>query len=311
MKKLIPILLLLLFTALTPAVLAQSTVSMGCSTLAAVNNAAPANYSYEFFAGDFLSFSVSGTGTFDITVGGNTILTGANAGSTTDYAVTADGMLSIVISVTGGDLTSMFTVECTPANTDAPDYPPGMLCHIPPGNPNAAHTITVGEAAVPAHLAHGDTEGPCPEGVNTRYDIPGANVAIYIIYATGEIGLYDNCTDTCDEEMDVPITSIINLGELTASSGDDEDGGIQFINVDNPEDYGFTLDGVNLSDGTVIVIYYLHPDPDNASIGVFQINVYQNGVLANDSILLFISTDGTILLWTDQGYWDRQANEED
>jgi hypothetical protein len=35
------------------------------------------------------------------------------------------------------------------------------LCHIPPGNPNAAHTITVGEPAVQEHLGHGDTLGPC------------------------------------------------------------------------------------------------------------------------------------------------------
>jgi hypothetical protein len=37
------------------------------------------------------------------------------------------------------------------------------ICHIPPGNPSNAHTITVGASAVPAHLAHGDTLGPCPE----------------------------------------------------------------------------------------------------------------------------------------------------
>jgi hypothetical protein len=35
------------------------------------------------------------------------------------------------------------------------------LCHTPPGNPDNKKTITVGESAVPAHLAHGDTLGPC------------------------------------------------------------------------------------------------------------------------------------------------------
>jgi hypothetical protein len=36
------------------------------------------------------------------------------------------------------------------------------LCHVPPGNPGNAHTITVGGNAPNAHLGHGDTLGPCP-----------------------------------------------------------------------------------------------------------------------------------------------------
>jgi hypothetical protein len=36
-----------------------------------------------------------------------------------------------------------------------------LICHRPPGNPANAHTISVDEHAVPAHLAHGDTLGPC------------------------------------------------------------------------------------------------------------------------------------------------------
>jgi hypothetical protein len=37
-----------------------------------------------------------------------------------------------------------------------------VICHIPPGNSGNRHTITVGQSAVSAHLAHGDTMGPCP-----------------------------------------------------------------------------------------------------------------------------------------------------
>ncbi|NPC46780.1 hypothetical protein D7Y27_08025 [Corallococcus sp. AB004] len=37
------------------------------------------------------------------------------------------------------------------------------LCHIPPGNPANAHTITVGVPAVAAHLRHGDTVGACDD----------------------------------------------------------------------------------------------------------------------------------------------------
>jgi len=35
------------------------------------------------------------------------------------------------------------------------------ICHVPPGNPDNAHTITVGEPAVIAHVAHGDSIGAC------------------------------------------------------------------------------------------------------------------------------------------------------
>ena len=36
------------------------------------------------------------------------------------------------------------------------------ICHIPPGNPANAHTLCIGNAAVPAHLDnHGDSLGAC------------------------------------------------------------------------------------------------------------------------------------------------------
>ncbi len=42
------------------------------------------------------------------------------------------------------------------------------ICHIPPGNPARARTITVGASAVLAHLEHGDYCGPCEERVSQR-----------------------------------------------------------------------------------------------------------------------------------------------
>jgi hypothetical protein len=42
------------------------------------------------------------------------------------------------------------------------------LCHVPPGNPDARHTIEVGTPALDAHLDHGDWIGACGPGFRDR-----------------------------------------------------------------------------------------------------------------------------------------------
>ena len=42
------------------------------------------------------------------------------------------------------------------------------ICHVPPGNPAAAHTICVGSPAVPAHLHHGDSLGACEQACDGK-----------------------------------------------------------------------------------------------------------------------------------------------
>jgi len=37
------------------------------------------------------------------------------------------------------------------------------ICHIPPGNPDSKHTLTIAESAWSAHESHGDFLGPCDE----------------------------------------------------------------------------------------------------------------------------------------------------
>ena len=39
--------------------------------------------------------------------------------------------------------------------------PPITICHIPPGNPGAAATISIPAVDWPSHQAHGDVQGPC------------------------------------------------------------------------------------------------------------------------------------------------------
>lgn len=38
-----------------------------------------------------------------------------------------------------------------------------LVCHVPPDDPDNAHTITIAESAIHDHLAHGDVEGMCCE----------------------------------------------------------------------------------------------------------------------------------------------------
>ena len=46
-----------------------------------------------------------------------------------------------------------------------------LICHVPPGNPDNAHTICISENAVPGHFANhkGDHCGPCEEDVRNAY----------------------------------------------------------------------------------------------------------------------------------------------
>ena len=62
-------------------------------------------------------------------------------------------------------LVDMGAYEFGPPDLCADDDGDGLvtICHIPPGNPDNARTITVGVNAVRAHLAHGDHCGPCEE----------------------------------------------------------------------------------------------------------------------------------------------------
>jgi hypothetical protein len=48
-----------------------------------------------------------------------------------------------------------------PRACDPSDTSKTTICHVPPGNPANAHTVCVGNAAVPAHRAHGDSLGAC------------------------------------------------------------------------------------------------------------------------------------------------------
>jgi hypothetical protein len=50
-----------------------------------------------------------------------------------------------------------------------------VICHIPKGNKDNAHTIVVGALALPAHMAHGDMPGPCAGGSAAGAPEPNPN----------------------------------------------------------------------------------------------------------------------------------------
>jgi hypothetical protein len=300
------LIIILAFSAFVPMASAQTTESAGCTATDSLFDSGLGPYTfgpYTYLAGERITLTFAGTATssFSVDVNGTSAGSGLIPPTTLDYDVPADGSYTFVITVSNGTTGNSVSADCLSAD-EVPTYAPGTICHIPPGNPNAAHTITVGLPAVDAHLAHGDTEGPCPDGVDTRYDNPSIGITIFIIFATGEIQVYGNCDDSgeCDEVTNVPISEVIDFTLIIV------DGSFVDVPEGEEDENDYELPDSAPADGIAVVIYYLHPDPNNSSVGVFQINVYQNGVLVDDSILLFITTDGTIILWTSHNIWDEQ-----
>jgi len=109
------------------------------------------------FGQPFTVLSGLGSGTVSA---GNTVLTVPGTGF-------HNGILQFTGPVTSLSITSNAS-SCCPNQAITfglvPPPPPKKfvtICHIPPGNPGNAQTITVTLAALPAHLAHGDSTGPC------------------------------------------------------------------------------------------------------------------------------------------------------
>ena len=69
-----------------------------------------------------------------------------------------------------GDGCDIGAYEVEPADPCADDDGDGLvtICHVPPGNPGNAHTITVSVNALPKHLAHGDQCGPCEDELSAQ-----------------------------------------------------------------------------------------------------------------------------------------------
>jgi hypothetical protein len=63
------------------------------------------------------------------------------------------------------------------------------ICHVPPGNPDNARTISVSANAVAAHLAHGDYLGECGVGTARIGDTVWADCNENLVQDSGEPGI--------------------------------------------------------------------------------------------------------------------------
>jgi len=89
-----------------------------------------------------------------------------------------DEILTLIQTITGlseSEIKDIWEIEIE-ENGDDGDHGKKdkiAICHIPPGNPDNAHTISVSGNAKNAHLAHGDTLGECPDGDDGNQDDEG------------------------------------------------------------------------------------------------------------------------------------------
>ncbi len=99
------------------------------------------------------------------------------------------------------------------------------LCHVPPGNPSKAHSITVASPSVSAHLAHGDYLGACDfddtdddlilEFEHARV-ITSSNTAVNQLY---EKILYLQSNPSISlESLKTQVLSVANLSQFLADA---------------------------------------------------------------------------------------------
>jgi large repetitive protein len=99
--------------------------------------------------------------------------TPTTVGSSTFTVQVADALLATALK------TFVLQIKATADEADANvngNSEKVTICHVPSGNPENEHTITVGEPAVAAHLAHGDSEGACADdAVGTAQGAAGSD----------------------------------------------------------------------------------------------------------------------------------------
>lgn len=290
-KRLLTISLLLGILLIGAAAMPVSALSDACTALngktGAITTGTNEIASGVFGDGETIKVTVSGTGeSFALQANGSSV--GTNSmGASVVYTTADDGSFSFSVVVTGSvDGTTAYEASCAQGDPDSEKNEKVTICHIPPGNPNAAHTISVGKSALSAHLGHGDIEGECGE-VESRYDDYSAGISIFTIEEDNTIEIYGDC-----EGSECKAISILVIADLEPIEG----GEFEF-DEDPDNDW-------------VIIIYFLHLDPKDETVGVYQLNIYEDDELVNDNVLLFVGLDGDLKAWATQNIWNERADAE-
>lgn len=128
------------------------------------------------------------------------------------------------------------------------------ICHVPPGNPDNAHTISISPNAVAAHLAHGDSEGPCENTV--------AAVADFALRA--QSGSIQNTSDSGITMTTLVISygpPFVGNGTWATNNGTSLAGGVPSDFLSDPAWFQtITFEGLSISPGESFVYSGLDHD---------------------------------------------------
>jgi len=284
-----------------PVSSAQEEISTGCEALTSdlLLDGATFTFTGDFFGGESLTFTVDSDwmlgNTYTIAVNGLAVETDIITDTFTYvFPEFPEDVfdVSITVTVTAGTFTLSVSCDQAAGDGETGEFD-GTICHYPPGNPAAAHTITVGsENAFQTHIDnHGDTPGACSADTESRMTDEEGGTTFFVLDMA--VHIYGLCVD--DQ------CSLLAVVDTTLFEGVD---GFVIEFDENPEDI------------VVVRVFFLHElelEPKLALFGeeyadvvinVFQVNVYENDMLKSDDLLLFVDLSGNILAWGTHDIWD-------